>query len=408
MSPVTLLALCLGVLVVSAWCARAARLAEAAVFFLVAVVATFALRIFEVDTFIWVDAIRPYLLSVLLPLIVFETAYCVDARNRRHLMPAGLLVVGALLITPWCTATLLRLLGAESDGVTVALAVVFALVLLPTDATPVAPILRLRAPRGMRMLLRNELPFGAALATTGIVAALPHVGSDPNNVGWTTLVVDFAPAVAIGAAVGSILALAAAMPLRRLTGGTLVHWAGAATAVLAYQVTEALAGAGIVAVLMTGILLGRETAAPVATDLWRPIGRGASGLVMLAFGAAICSLPLDFHAPVFVPVVVGMLLGRTVAVVIVEQSTHRWVKFGITMREMLMISGFGIRGAPTIALALALPDTLPHVDTVRTAAFAVVAFDLLITTSLTPWLARRFSNHALISPALERPVNIPY
>ncbi|NJN53087.1 MAG: hypothetical protein HC809_16330 [Gammaproteobacteria bacterium] len=129
---------------------------------------------------------------------------------------------------------------------------------------------------------------------------------------------------------------------------------------------------------------------------------------MLALAIAICNIELDFHAPVLFTILLGMALGRVVAVVVVENLTHRSVKFGISPRELALISVLSIRGAPTIALALSLPDTLPYVRTLQSAAFIMVAFDLLVTAPSTPWLAKHFANHAPIPPLTKKPIIIPY
>lgn len=391
-----------------AWCARAARIPEATAWLVSSVVATLLLRAVGIDVWRWVEVGRPYLLDVLLPLIVFQTTFCLDFRNRRHLWPAGLLVAGAFVITIASAAAIFDVFVVEAYGVAWIIGVIAAMVMLPTDATPVAPGLRLRSPRGLRMLIRNELPFGAALTVVGVTIALPHVAADAVSPAWTTLLMDFSAQVAIGGTVGAALAALAAWPLRRLASGSIMHWASVAIAIFAFHGAQSLGGAGIVAVLAAGAVLGREAAAQVALNLWKPIGRAASGLLILALGVAMCSLDFAFFAPVLIPTVIAMILGRLISVAIVEKATHAWVKLGISGREIVLISALGVRGAPTIALALALPDSMPYVDTIRTVAFIVIAFDLLIIAPMAPRIAMRFANHAPIPSLMPRRIAYPY
>jgi len=52
----------------------------------------------------------------------------------------------------------------------------------------------------------------------------------------------------------------------------------------------------------------------------------------------------------------------------------------------------------TLALALALPPTLPSASLIQSTALVVVALDLLVITPATPWLAKRFANQAPLPP----------
>jgi CPA1 family monovalent cation:H+ antiporter len=398
----------LAVLGLGSWIARALRVPDASVWLALGILGTVALSAFGIDPRQWLVHAQPNVLPLLMALVVFETAYCVDARSRRHLLPAALLATGAFLITVWGTAKLFSVFIVDHFPVPWIIAVLAAVVLLPTDATPVAAQLRFRAPRGLRMMLRNELPFAATLAIVAFTAALPHAIDPVPRPGWSALLGAFLPMLAIGATVGAGMAYPVALALRMWSGGVLVHWLSVAVAVVAYHAAETLGGAGIAAVLCAGLVLGRESSAAAAVDFWRSAGRAAAGILVLTLGIMLSQLEVEAYLPVVLPIVFAMIAGRLLSVVAVEWSTHRWVKMGITRRELGLITVFSIRGTPTIALALALPDGIPYAHTIRTVAFVVVAFDLLVTAPLTPWLAKRFANHAPLQPLERQRITIPY
>ncbi|NJN53088.1 MAG: hypothetical protein HC809_16335 [Gammaproteobacteria bacterium] len=198
-----LLAAAIALLAVSTWLARATGRPEATLWFVVGLAATLLLGVFDIDAMVWVDAVKPYLLTVLLPLIVFETSYCVDLRGQRHLLPAAFLAAGGLVVTTWGMVELFQAIGTQAHTVPVLTAVIAALVILPTDATPLAPLLRLKAPRGLRMLLRNELPFAAALTTAAYCIAIAQ--PDSATPGWP-LLATFLAQLSIGAVTGAVIA----------------------------------------------------------------------------------------------------------------------------------------------------------------------------------------------------------
>jgi CPA1 family monovalent cation:H+ antiporter len=61
----------------------------------------------------------------------------------------------------------------------------------------------------------------------------------------------------------------------------------------------------------------------------------------------------------------------------------------VASRDQHILFWGGLRGALALALALALPEDLPHHDTMVTITFAVVAFSVFAQgLSITPLLRR--------------------
>ncbi len=405
--PTTALVTVLGLLAAGAWLSRAARCPEATAWLLLGLLGTAGLTALDIDIEPWLAMLKSHALDLVLPVLVFQSAYSIDARNRRHLPAAALLAIGAFVLTLVGAGLVYHWFLVDRWHVSWMIGIAATLVLLPTDATAGAPLLRLNSPRGLRMLLRNELPFAAALCAAGIgvIVALPD-SVDAANV--VDLVVGLVPALVIGVAVGAAVGWLGAQPLRFIAGGAVVHWLSLLAAVLAHRIAEMMGGAGITAVLAAALVLGRQPAAPIAENLWRPLGRAASGMLVLALGALLYSYDLTAYAPLAIAMLSCMLVLRTVSVWAVESATHRRTKMGISRRELALISVLSTRGAPTIALALALPDSLPYVDTIRSVAIVVVAFDLLVTAPASGWLAKRFANHAPLPPITRKKIEIPY
>ncbi len=60
------------------------------------------------------------------------------------------------------------------------------------------------------------------------------------------------------------------------------------------------------------------------------------------------------------------------------------------MKEQHLLWWGGLRGALTLALALALPVNLDHRNEILLAAFGVVVFSVVVQGLTMPWLSRRF------------------
>ena len=83
-----------------------------------------------------------------------------------------------------------------------------------------------------------------------------------------------------------------------------------------------------------------------------------------------------------------MLLGRALAVYPVCLLFSR-SRLRVDARHQHVLVWGGLRGALGLALALALPDTLPERGALVAVAFAVVAFSIFVQGMTMPWLIRR-------------------
>ena len=131
-----------------------------------------------------------------------------------------------------------------------------------------------------------------------------------------------------------------------------------------------------------------ETTRRLLDDLWEFLGFLANALVfvLVGFTANLGSL-IAAAWPVVVSVV-AVLLARAVVllgprVVLTEQQLVT------TPRERLVLAWSGLRGALTIALALALPNETPQRELLVTMSFGVVLFSLVVQGLSLPMLLRR-------------------
>ena len=120
--------------------------------------------------------------------------------------------------------------------------------------------------------------------------------------------------------------------------------------------------------------------------LWEYLGFMANAIVFLLVGFTVdVGVLLDEAWPVLVAIV-AVLAVRTA---IVWLMTPRAGGHGVpAWKERTMLTWSGLRGALTIALALALPTNTPHRSQIIAMAFGVVLFTLVVQGLSLPRLLR--------------------
>lgn len=82
------------------------------------------------------------------------------------------------------------------------------------------------------------------------------------------------------------------------------------------------------------------------------------------------------------------LLGRAAAVYPVMASFAR-TRLQVPWKYKHVLFWGGLRGALALALALALPPSIPERGTIIVVAFAVVAFSIFVQGLTMPWMIRK-------------------
>jgi len=288
------------------------------------------------------------------------------------------------------------------------LAAAFALgaVVAPPDAVAAAAVARrVGMPRRIVTLLENESLVNDAAALVALntaVAALTH------HVTAVEVVGRFAWAAGGGVLIG--LAVAALLNLVRghLEDPVLDTTLSFIAPYLAFLPAQAANSSGVLAVVVTGLLLGHRSpvvqsaASRISENInWRTVQFLLENVVFVLIGLQLRELARGVqHSGVAPGIVVGTCLAVLAATI---GARALWI-FGFAAGFRLLprtrplawswpvaavTSWAGMRGVVTLAAAYLLPDETPHRDLLRLAAFAVVAGTLLIQGLSLPALVRR-------------------
>ncbi len=326
-------------------------------------------------------------LYVFLPALIFEAAWHLDLNvMRRAWKPIALLAVPGVAMTSAIIAVCVHYVGALAW----AAALVLGAILSATDPVAVVAVFRrLSVPRRLATIVESEALFNDAVAVVlyrAIIAAT-LVGASASGIGHA--VGQAALGVAIGAGIGIALAYCAVLALR---DAVTASWQSAATfagAYGAYAIAERFGWSGIFAVIAFGIALRelerhRVSAASAGgvEKFWDGIALAANVVLFFLIGAALDLERLVHSLPAAGITLAAVFLARA----ILAYGLLRFARAYLQPYWMTVVRMAGIRGALSLALALATPVQVPQRAAIVDATFAVVVVTILIG-SLT--LSRR-------------------
>lgn len=337
---------------------------------------------------------------IFLPILVFESAYNMEAREvLKNILPITILAVpGLILSTVICGAALIWGGGAKF-GLTWPSALLFGALISATDPVAVVAIFKnLGAPKRLGVLVEGESLFndGTAIVLFNILLVFV-LGTNAEvsileSVGMGTL--DFAIVVLGGIFIGLSMAFVAWFLIGKIVDNSDIEIS--LTLVLAYLsfiVAEHLFHvSGVMAIVVAGLVsasYGKTKLSPSVAGfmhkLWEYLAFVMNALIFFIVGLVIAmNIKLAFAIsilPLLGVTIIALMAARALAV----YGSLPLTKFFIDKVELpfqTVIFWGGLRGAIGLALALtvATTDGIPEIvqQTILTLAAGVVLFTLLV------------------------------
>ncbi|MGB0723332.1 MAG: cation:proton antiporter [Gammaproteobacteria bacterium] len=392
-----LLVLMLAALVVEP-IARDVRLPFSAALVLVGFLGSELVVLFGADTGIRWDNFSDIIFYVLLPVLVFESAFNMDAgRLLRNLFPILFLAIPVMVLTAGMIAVPLYY-GIDHPGFPWIAALLTGALLSATD--PVACLAlfkRVGAPKRLIVLMEGESLFNDATAIVLFaillgVARMPGDGPSTLTAVYAFLIVFFG-----GAFLGVMVAALAAV-IARFLAGTVQR--GVLSLVCAYSAflgAEHLHVSGVMAVLMAGLVMGAVLRAdraeePLLSGLWTFNAYVADSALFLITGVTVT---LSMFSSQWLAILIGIgavLMSRAVGIFGIVPLLGRLPGVEPIDRryQSVMVWG-GLRGAVTLALALSIPAELDYWYTIQSVAYGVVLWTLFVQAPTMGLLLRRLA-----------------
>jgi CPA1 family monovalent cation:H+ antiporter len=342
-------------------------------------------------------------LVAILPPLLYSSAFFTGLRDlRANFRPIALLSIGLVVVTMCGVAWVAH---SAIGGLSWAGAFTLGAVVSPTDALAATEIMqRVGAPRRVVAVVEGEslVNDGIALVLykTAVVAAVAGTFSIW-HASWK-LVVGVVGGIAVGLAVGWVV-----RQVRRRVDDTPTEVALALlSGYLAYLPAVALGVSGVLAAVTIGVYMGWYT--PQLTNVETRLSGNAfwEMLVFLVNALLFALVGLQLRGIVERLHVTGSLLADaayvTAAVILIRIV---WVPVFVYLPRYLfrrvrerdpyppwqapaIISWAGIRGAVSLAAALALPTALPGRDLLVFLTFAVILVTLVGQGLTLPYLIR--------------------
>ncbi|MGB0712635.1 MAG: cation:proton antiporter [Gammaproteobacteria bacterium] len=349
------------------------------------------------DTGIRWENFSDIIFYLLLPVLVFESAFNMDAgRLLRNLFPILFLAIPIMVLTAGMIAVPLYYGIGHPEGFPWIAALLTGALLSATDPSGcMALFKRMGVPKRLVVLMEGESLFNDATAIV-LFAILLGVATMPGD-GPSTLTAVYAFLIVFfgGAFLGVAIAVLAALIARFLDGAVQRGVLSLASAYAAFLGAEHLHVSGVMAVLMAGLVLGavlradREEA-PLMAGLWRFNAYVADSALFLITGVTV-TLAMFADRWIAILIAIGaVLLSRVLGVFGIVPLLGRLpgVKPIDRRYQAVMVWG-GLRGAVTLALALSIPAELDYWYTIQSVAYGVVIWTLFVQAPSMASMLRR-------------------
>ena len=349
---------------------------------------------------------------VFLPPILQSAGYWSSLRElRAQLIPLTWLVLGLTLVTMVAVAVVAQ---AVIPSINWAEAFVLGAIVAPTDpVSAIATFQRLGISVRVATLVEGESMINDAVALVSYKVALIAVVSGAFTA--DTVLDDLIIGVVGGVAVGLVLAWVAARALRKLDDPPLAIVLTVLTAYASFAFADGIGASGVLAAVTSGLYSGWRSHEIFDADtrlnaqaFWRTLIFGLNAILFVLVGLQFPDVLRRVGEQFSVEEIIGYGLLVSAVVIAVRMvwqflpvSLGRFVEGarawspGDDWRENLLIGWSGMRGAVSLAAALALPFALDSGaplgsrDLIIYLTVAVI-FVTLVGQGLTlPWVVRR-------------------
>jgi Na+/H+ antiporter len=352
-------------------------------------------------------ALEPDLvLLVFLPPLLFSAAVATPIRDlRANRAPIGRLAIGLVIFTMTTVAAVTHAVVPDLGwGAAFALGAIVA----PTDALAATSVFRrLGAPRVVVTLIEGEALFNDATALVAYRAAVLVVVS--GSFVLSDALASFAVAAVGGVALGAVIGRVAGELLRRLDDPPVEVAISLVIPFAAYLPADRWGWSGVLAAVAAGLVIGSRLGTiltPRSRVLWlanwKMIGFILNGFVFVLIGLELPEIlqGLGGRSPGEIVALIALVSGVVIATRLVwvfassllPGSPRRVIArrdSRLATRLTFVVGWAGLRGAVSLAAALALPADFPERNLILLLTFAVILVTLVGQGLTLPLVLRR-------------------
>ena len=343
-------------------------------------------------------------LIIALPALLYSAALYSDLRElRRNYRSIGLLAVGLVLATTFGVAAVVH---ALVPGMSWEAAILLGAVLGPTDPVAATAIAgRVGAPRAVTAVLEGEslINDATALIAFRFAVAAATAGTFSLSEAAQDFVLGVAGGLAIGAAVGVVVVWVRA----RIDDTPTQSFISLVSAYFAYLPADAIGASGVVGAVTTGIYVGWNAPRLVNAEtrlqlyaMWDIVVFLLNSMLFVLVGLQLPSVldqleerdparlalyalgtALTIMAVRFAWVALVSLVSRMVPHVTLIDPMPPWT-------HTFVVAFTGMRGAVSLAAALAIPEGVAGRDLIVFLCFTTILWTVCVEGLSLPWLLR--------------------
>ncbi|WP_444944684.1 cation:proton antiporter [Microbulbifer sp. ZKSA006] len=365
------------------------------------VLAALLLPIFNYDTGLRAASLRDLVFFVILPVLIFESAWELEPKRlKRWVGPILLFSTLGLVICATIIAAITYYGVGHSEGFPWVAAMLTGAILAATD--PVSVVNKLRQEKtneDLLTLVDGESLFNDAsavvlyslvlgVATYGVVENAP-LGIKASSLDAISVTLYFCKVFFGGIAVGFVFGVATTLIILFLRSPSAALMTLVISAFGSFYLAESvLHVSGIISVMICAIVaracLSKQNSTYLvnAGPTWEWMGLFFTAIIFVIMGLVITFEMFSHQWLSMVIAAIAALGARALSVFLVAPLT-RFVGPPIPKSWGLLMSWGGLRGVIAVALVLSLPVELPYWWTIQSMVFGVVLFSLLVqgTTS---------------------------
>lgn len=354
-----------------------------------------------VDTGVRAEGFHDLVFFVFLPVLIFESAYNINVSLLyRNLLPILFLAIPLMLLSTLITAVLVYYGIAHAAGFPWIAALLTGALLSATDPVAVVAMFKqMGVSERLAILVEGESLFNDATAIVVFGVFIAFATGSGGPMSFAAAAWEFVRVFFGGALVGAATGLLFAGIVRLLPDTVSRSLATIISAYFSFVLAESfLHVSGIVAVLVTGLILGHmmhrarpDSSGGFIQQLWEFNAFVANALVFLLMGVVTTTSMFEERWLAMLIGIVAVLAARAIGIFAFVPLLNKLAPIEPVSRayQVVMLWG-GLRGAVTLALALSLPTTLDYWWTIQSIAFGVVLFTLFAQATTTGGLLRHY------------------
>jgi CPA1 family monovalent cation:H+ antiporter len=354
---------------------------------------------------------RSNILGFVVPPMIFQAAMRTHIETFRTVEKTVIsLAVFGVVISAIITGLVINVV----TGVPLAVALMFGVIIAPTDPVSVVSLLkRVRSPERLTALLESEAYLNNATPVI-LYSVAASLSFNPTDLGA------FAYNLLGGVGVGLLVSVVAELLYKLITEPLADTSFTIAVMFGSYVLAESFGMSGLMAVPIAGLYMGNRTmrtamseeTRSTTTTFWEVATFMATSFAFLLIGLKTDFTLLITYAPVIIVAFLAILAARVISVypivglakIMREKIAHSWTR---------VIAFAGLRGAVSIALALSLPET-PFRNMIVAMTFGVALLSLVVqpeimkvylrTDRLTSYGENEQQANAIQTPLLREPM----